>query len=560
MEVKVIKATTNVIDRTKATNIEVLRVAAYCRVSTDQKEQLESFASQKKHYTDLINENKGWVLADIYADEAITGTGVAKRDDFNRLINDCLSGEIDMVLTKSISRFSRNTVDTLKYIRLLKDRGIAVVFEQENINTLTAEGELMLTILAAIAQQYVENLSDSVKFGLRAKMKRGELIGFHGALGYDYDKETKSIAVNLAEAEIVKYIFKRYIEGAGGMIIGRELENLGYKTKRGSTSWGESTIVGIIKNEKYIGNLIQGKTFTLDSISKRRLANMGEDDKFYLENHHDAIIDKDTFDLAQAILKKRNENRTKVDAHGRREAYSKKYAFSCMIKCGFCGSNLSRRNWHSGTPHAKRNWQCVVATKKGKKNCPESKGIDEAIIEGAFVQSYRLMCDGDNKEVLSEFLTRMEESLKDNSSEKQLNKVEKSISSLEVKNKKLIDNLLDGTIDKSTYTEKKVEMDTELNELYEQRQALQASTLDDKQVRQRLEGFKRALESNETLTEFDKSVFESIVDRVIIGSKDEDGNIDPHSITFVYKTGLENRIDGKKAYSYTRSDTCGSSS
>ena len=555
MEVKVIKATTNVIDRSRAQSGEVLRVAAYCRVSTDSKEQLESYESQKKHYTDLINENMKWVLADIYADEAITGTGVAKRDNFKRLINDCLNGAIDMVLTKSISRFSRNTLDTLKYIRLLKAKNIAVVFEQENINTLTAEGELLLTILSAVAQQYVENLSDSVKFGLRAKMKRGELVGFHGALGYDYDKETKSIAVNIAEAEVVKYIFKRYIEGAGGMIIGRELENLGYKTKRGSVSWGESTVVGIIKNEKYTGNLIQGKTFTLDSISKKRLGNKGESDQFYLEGHHEAIIDKDTYEKAQAILNRRNVNRTKVDAHGRREAYSKKYTFSCMLKCGFCGSNLSRRNWHSGTPNAKRNWQCVVGTKKGKKYCPESKGIDEAIIEGAFVQSYRLMCDGDNKEVLSEFLTRMEESLQDNSSEKQLNKVEKSISSLEVKNKKLLDNLLDGTIDKSTYTEKKVELDTELNELYEQRQALQASTLDDKQVRQRLEGFKRALESNETLTEFDKSVFESIVDRVIIGSKDEDGNIDPHSITFVYKTGLESKINSKKAYSYTHNDT-----
>ena len=559
MEVKVIKATTNVIDRTKATSAEVLRVAAYCRVSTNHKEQLESFESQKKHYTDLINENKGWVLADIYADEAITGTGVDKRDDFKRLINDCMNGEVDLVLTKSISRFSRNTVDTLKYIRLLKDKGIAVIFEQENINTLTADGELTLTVLSAVAQQYVENLSDSVKFGLRAKMKRGELVGFHGALGYDYDKETKSIAVNLAEAEVVKYIFRRYIEGAGGMVIGRELENLGYKTKRGSASWGESTVVGIIKNEKYIGNLIQGKTFTLDSISKKRLGNRGESDQFYLEGHHEAIIDKDTYEKAQAILNRRNVNRTKVDAHGRREAYSKKYTFSCMIKCGFCGSNLSRRNWHSGTPHQKRNWQCVVATKKGKKNCPDSKGIEEKIIEDAFVKSYQLMC-GDNKEVLSEFLNRMEASLSDKNSEKQLNKVEKSISSLEVKNKKLLDNLLDGTIDKSTYTEKKSELDADLKELYEQRQVLQNSTIDDKQVRQRLEGFKRDLESNETLATFDKHVFESIVDRVIIGSKDEEGNIDPHSITFVYKTGLESKINGKKAYSYTHNDTCGNCS
>ncbi len=166
---------------------------------------------------------------------------------------------------------------------------------------------------------------------------------------------------------------------------------------------------------------------------------------------------------------RRNVNRTKVDTHGRREAYNKKYTFSCMLKCGFCGSNLSRCNWHSGTPHQKRvTGNVVVGTKKGKKYCPESKGIDEAIIEGAFVQSYRLMC-GDNKEVLSEFLNRMEASLQNNSSEKQLNKINKNINSLEVKNKKLLDNLLDGTIDKSTYTEKKAELDAELQELKEQR-------------------------------------------------------------------------------------------
>lgn len=212
MEVKIIKATTNVIDRSRVQSVEVLRVAAYCRVSTDHKEQLESFESQKKHYTDLINEHKGWVLAGIYADEAITGTDVAKRDDFNRLINDCLNGDIDMVLTKSISRFSRNTVDTIKYTRLLKDKGIAVIFEQENINTLTADGELTLTVLSAVAQQYVENLSESVKFGLRAKMKRGELVGKHDALGYDYDKETGVITVNKDEAEVVRYIYKRYNE------------------------------------------------------------------------------------------------------------------------------------------------------------------------------------------------------------------------------------------------------------------------------------------------------------------------------------------------------------
>jgi hypothetical protein len=200
-------------------------------------------------------------------------------------------------------------------------------------------------------------------------------------------------------------------------------------------------------------------------------------------------------------------------------------------------------------------WQCVLGTKHGKHNCPHSKGIDETIIEDAFVRSYQLMCGGDNKDVLSEFLSRMETSLKDNSAEKQLAKVKKSIKSLGIKSKTLLDNLLDGTVTKSDYTDKKTELDTELIELEEQRQVLQASAIDANQVKLRLEGFKRALEANEILTTFDKHVFEAVVDRVIIGSKDEDENIDPQSITFVYKTGLEDKIDGKKTCSYIVSDT-----
>lgn len=554
-EVEVIKATKSLIDRTKTQSVGLVRVAAYCRVSTAHKEQLESYDTQIKYYDDLIAKNPEWVKVEIYADEGITGTSTKNRDNFNRLINDCMDGKIDLVLTKSISRFARNTKDTLHYVRMLKDKGIAIMFEVENINTMTMDGELMLTVLSAVAQQYVENLSETVKFNLKAKMQNGVLIGKHDALGYDYDKEKGVITVNEKEAEIVKYIFKRYIEGAGGMIIGRELEHLGYKTKRGSESWGESTVLGIIKNEKYIGDLLQGKTFTIDPISKRRLDNRGEDDKYHKRNNHQAIIDIDTFEQAQAILKRRNENRTKIDAHGRREKYSRKYTFSCMLKCGFCGSNLTRRNWHSGTNHAKRIWQCVLGTKHGKHNCPHSKGIDETIIEDAFVQSYQLMCGGDNKEVLSEFLGRMEASLKDNSSEKQLAKVGKSIKSLEAKSKVLLENLLDGTVDKVTYTHKKVELDDTLKELKEQRQELQASTVGDKQVQKRLEGFKRALEANEMLTTFDKSVFEAVIDYVIIGSKNDDGSVEPHKITFVYKTGLQSTIDGEKACSYTSSDT-----
>jgi len=203
-----------------------------------------------------------------------------------------------MVITKSISRFARNTLDTLKYVRMLKEKNIAVFFEDEKINTLTMDGELLLVVLSSVAQQEVENISANVKKGLKMKMKRGELVGFQGCLGYDYHKDTKSISVNEKEAEIVRYIFNRYIEGAGGTVIGNELEKLGYKTKYGGTRWMQTTVIGIIKNEKYKGDLLLGKTFTVDPISKRRLDNFGEEDKFYIRDHHEPIISEEIFNEA----------------------------------------------------------------------------------------------------------------------------------------------------------------------------------------------------------------------------------------------------------------------
>jgi site-specific DNA recombinase len=253
-EVEVIKARNDLTTRARGKTIERMRVAAYCRVSTDSADQLNSYKSQVAYYTDLIKKKKEWVLADIYADEAITGTQVTKREDFQRMINDCMNGDIDMVITKSISRFARNTLDTLKYVRMLKEKNIAVYFEDEKINTLTMDGELLLVVLSSVAQQEVENISANVKKGLKMKMQRGEMVGFQGCLGYDYHLDTKTITVNKEEAEIVRYIFNRYIEGAGGSVIGRELENLGYKTKYGSSTWAQSTVIGIIKNEKYKGN------------------------------------------------------------------------------------------------------------------------------------------------------------------------------------------------------------------------------------------------------------------------------------------------------------------
>ncbi|HEL5167936.1 TPA: recombinase family protein [Clostridioides difficile] len=543
-EVEVIKAKNVLSRQARGKAIERLRVAAYCRVSTDSEDQLNSYKSQVQYYTDMIKKNKEWVLADIYADEAITGTQVTKREDFQRMINDCMNGEIDMVFTKSISRFARNTLDTLKYVRMLKERNIAVYFEDEKINTLTMDGELLLVVLSSVAQQEVENISANVKKGLKMKMKRGELVGFQGCIGYDYHPEDKTITVNQEEAEIVRYIFNRYVDGAGGSVIEQELESLGYKTKYGSSTWAPSTVIGIIKNEKYKGDILLGKTFTVDPISKRRLENMGEEDKFYMKDHHEPIISEEVFEKAQEILNRRNKNRTTVGS-GKREKYSRKYAFSCMLECGFCGGTLTRRNWHSGSQYSKVIWQCVTATKKGKKFCKHSKGIPETAIEEAFVESYRLLCD-DNKDVLEEFLQRMDDTLSSSVVSKQLAKAEKEIDALEKKKSKLVDMRLEEIIDKETYESKYADLVSKQEQLVEERQKLQETSDNEKDIKKRLKEFKKTLEQNEVLDKFDRYVFESIVEKVIVGGLDENGNVDPAQLTFVYKTGLKNSVDGAK--------------
>ena len=542
-EVEVIKANRRISDRTAGKVADILRVAPYARVSTDSEEQLNSYKSQVMYYTDLVKKRKDWVLVDIYADEAITGTQVTKRENFQRMINDCMDGKIDMIITKSISRFARNTLDTLKYVRMLKERNIAVFFEDENINTLTMDGELLLVILSSVAQQEVENISANVKKGLKMKMKRGELVGFQSCLGYDYNPNDKSISINEAEADIVRYIFNRYIDGAGAYVIAKELTSLGYKTKNGNTEWHDTAVLGIIKNEKYKGDVLQVKTFTVDPISKRRLDNYGEEDQFYIKNHHEPIISEEIFEKAQAILDRRGAKRRGVEK-GKREKYSRQYAFSSKLECAFCGSNLSRRNWHSGSDHEKVIWQCVTATKKGKKYCPPSKAIEEKILESAFVESYKLLCHN-NSDVLDELIERMESVLSKNDFQKQLVRVENEIHAIEQKRNRLIDMRLEETIDKATYEKKYSELESILEGLLTEREQLEQSSKEEINLEKRIAHFRKVLENNEILKDFDRCVFESIVEKVIIGEIDENGNANPYKLTFVYKTGYSNAVQSK---------------
>ena len=531
MEVKKIQKIEGRIDRVTGARItERLRVAPYCRVSTDSEEQKNSYNSQLKYYQELITRRPDWVFVDIYADEAISGTLDYKRTDFMRMINDALNGKIDLIITKSISRFARNTLDTLKYVRMLKEKNIAVLFEEENINTLEMSGELLLTILSSVAQQESENISEHVKLGIKMKRERGELVGFNRCLGYKANYETNTLEIVEEEAEIVRYIFDRYIQGAGSTVIARELNELGKKPIKGN-KFQESSIRGIIRNEKYKGDVLMGKTFTIDAISHKRVKNYGEEDMYYIENHHEPIISVETYEKALGILEKRAENRRL--GHGKGfERYSRKYAFSSMIHCGCCGKFYIRRNWNSGTKNSKRVWQCTTLVKKGKEFCNQSKGIPEEIIEECFLEAYRLLVEN-NKEIIETFISNMENTLNEIGKDGILEKIDKEIEKLNYKMNNLVDLKIDESISDEQFEKKKKKITADIEKKEKQRKEIEEEIQSEEAVTLRLEKFKEIFANRVILEEFDREVFECLIEKIVIGEKKEDGTYDPYTIKFI---------------------------
>lgn len=544
--VEVIKADSVVRRRGMGIERTLKRVAAYCRVSSDSEDQKNSYESQVKHYKDYISQRLDWQLAGIYADEGISGTQVGKRQDFQRLIDDCKRGDIDYIVTKAIARFARNTLDTLKYVRMLKDLQIGVYFEEENIDTLTMDGELLLTILSSVAQQEVENTSAHVKKGLKMKMQRGELIGYQGCLGYDYDSETKLISINESGAKIVRYIFERYLEGIGGKVIARELEEQGYKSPRGQDKWNDTTVLGIIKNEKYKGDVLMGKTYTVDPISKRRLTNFGEEDRYYIRGNHEPIISPEDFDRAQEIrLRRAGNKKTVANVNGKRERYSKMYAFSSMLECGFCGSLLSRRSWHCRSDYRKVVWHCVTSIKKGKKFCQHSKGLEEVAIQGAFIEAYRQLYSA-NSDTIDDFLMLVQSELSDDTLRKELSKIQKSLNNLHRQENQLVTMKLENQVSDEIYQVKYYKISKEIERLSEEKVNVETTLKSENDVKKRLLEFKTLLTDGSTLVEFDRAVFESIVEKIIVGGVNSDGEIDPAMLTIIFKTGDFDNKDGKK--------------
>ena len=365
-----------------------INVAAYCRVSTDEDDQINSYNTQKMYYKEKIMKNPKWRFVDIYADEGITGTLTKKRDGFLKMIKDCENGKIDLILTKSVSRYARNVVDSLSYIRKLKAMGIGIFFEEQNINSLTEESETYIGIYSVIAQSESENISGNVKWGIQKRMQSGSYSTSFDLLGYRRDDETGDPYIIPEEAEVVKKIYGMYLDGMSVLQIKKCLESSGEKTHKGSCVWNTSSIRTILKNEKYCGDVIFQKTFRLDPISKRVIINRGQKDKYLVSNNHPAIIDRDVFMAVQAeILRRSSKSKTSDRTKTFMGKYSGKYALSELSVCGCCGSPYKRSIWTKKGYHKRVYWRCQSRMEHGNKFCKDSHGIREEDLHNAICRA-----------------------------------------------------------------------------------------------------------------------------------------------------------------------------
>lgn len=364
------------------------RVAAYCRVSTKQEEQLNSYEVQVKYYTERINRENGWQLAGIYADKGITGTSTRKRDEFNKMIKACRRHKVDMIITKSISRFARNTVDCLKYVRLLKELGVDVYFEEQGIHSTDPGAEFYITIYGSIAQSESENISHNVAWGKAQSAKEGNVFfAYKSFLGYRKGADGKP-EIDPEQAAIVRSIYEQFLAGKSMQDIANELTGQGVPTPCGKSKWQATVIRSILSNEKYKGDALRGKTYIEDCISKKVRVNTGERPQYYIENNHPAIIDCATFGRVQEELARRTGKRKvkQVGTKTEQGKYCGKYVLTELLICGECGTPYRRCTWTVGG-QKKVVWRCISRLDYGKKYCHQSPTMEEASLQDAIMET-----------------------------------------------------------------------------------------------------------------------------------------------------------------------------
>jgi len=525
--VKVIKRTTEDFQRILNESFVDNRipVAAYARVSTNHLEQEDSLERQTAHYTEKITGNPDWKFAGIYADPGITGTRADKRPEFQRLIADCRSGKVKRVLVKSISRFARNTVDALNYIRELKELGIGIFFENEQIDTLSTGGEVLITVLAAMAEQESRNMSTNIKWAFRKKFQEGEImLNYKFFLGYTRD-ENKNLVIVPEEAKVVRRIYREFLSGKSLNDIAKGLTADGIATPAHKKQWRVTTVQGILTNEKYYGAAFLGKTCKMDVLSKKRI---DSDEIYYVENSHPAIIDKATWDIAQAEMKKRQEYRTGTKTCNGK--YSSKYPFSKRLTCGECGLPL-RRHAQTIKRVYTRTWVCPTHKLKGYDYCKQ-KYVTEEAVERAFVKALKeLIGDiGDIKKILKGNII---ESLDDSIPER-LERIQIETEDLQTKMIELTRAKRSGVIDYDECNRKGMELAEKIRELNNERAELESRSADVLVAKNRITEILKTLEEITPTEKFDGEMFLKLVDEVII--KDGTG-------TFMFKVGINKKIE-----------------
>lgn len=500
------------------------RVAAYARVSTDNEEQQTSYEAQVDYYDRYIHERQDWEFVEVYADEGISGTSTKHREGFNRMIKDALAGKIDLIVTKSISRFARNTVDTLTTVRKLKEKGIEVFFEKENIYTLDSKGELLITIMSSIAQEESRSISENVTWGHRKRFADGKVsLPYKHFLGYEKGEDGIPRIVE-SEAVIVRRIYQMFLEGATPTTIAKALTNDGIPTPTGKiTAWQNTTVESILQNEKYKGDALLQKKYTVDFLTKKQKINEGEIPQYYVTGSHDAIISPEVFDLVQHEI----ERRQKL---GRR--YSSTSIFSSRIICGECGGIFGSKVWNSNNKYRRVIWSCNNKYKKrqGTAACSTTH-ITEAEIKEAFLGAFN-SCITNKKEIIARCKEALEAICDTAAIEAEMDALAEECSVAAELIRKCVEENAHISIKPEVYAEKYNALVKRYETAKSKYDALQEDLSERAAKRERIEIYLKELSRAENLvTEFDEGLWNTMVDTLTIYSKER--------IVFRFRDGSE---------------------
>lgn len=498
------------------------KTAGYARVSTDSEEQASSYEAQMDYYTNYISSHEDWIFIGMYSDEGITATNTNHRKGFNQMIEDALAGKIDLIITKSISRFARNTVDSLTTVRKLKEKGVEIYFEKENIWTLDAKGELLITIMSSLAQEESRSISENTTWGKRKSFADGKAsIGFKHFLGYDRGANGEFV-INEEQAVTVRYIYKRYLEGYSTYHIANELTDMGIKTPAGKDKWHPSSVQSILQNEKYKGDALLQKTFTQDFLTHKSVVNNGEVPQYYVEGHHEGIVSVDQFDQVQAEILRRKGM----------QKYSGVGLFSSIIKCGECGSWYGAKVWHSNDKYRRVIYRCNNKYSDGCK-C-KTPHINEDELKELFIKAANELFS-ERDEFLANAKVMMEMVCNTGSLDAELQEYITELNIISEQIQKAIAENCRIALDQAEYEKRYAG----LTDRYEKAKAKYdevVGKIEEKKAKRELfKGFIRTLEKqNGLIKEFDAGMWSSLVQEVIVKEKDD--------ITFIFKNGIEVRV------------------